>query len=268
MDAYAFQITIDVLADEIRVSAERPEWVLEDATDVDEILAPARPFLVANALVPHTLQHLSAENGRLRVEVDPPEGVRLVRAPTIELPCDAIDLDPFEPSSFVAWLGGTWEQVSVSSPVGAPVVVRDDRGDVSATLDGARVWQGHEVERRDDQVRVALKVTIGWVVGWVDAPLVTRPEDAEEFGFGGLGLRGTGHPRHVCEHDLELHLGEEPQRVGSLRAGVPFDLDLRRSDPERGPWRSVQVDHVDPREGSFRVRRADLASCHEERRPL
>lgn len=267
LDAQAFQITIEVFADEVRVSAERPEWLLEDATDVDEALAPARPFMVAEAFVPHALQRLSAENGRLRVEVDPPEGVRLVHAPTIELPCDAVDLDPFERSTLVAWLGGGWERVSVSSPVGAPIVLRDARGDVSATLDGSRTWPAHAVERSDGRVRVVLDVAMGWVVGWVDAPFVTESDADESFGFGGLGLRGTRRPRHVCAGELELHLGAEPRRVGRLRAGVPFDLDPDDSDPERGPWRSVRIDHAAPRAGSLRVRRADLASCHEERRP-
>ena len=265
MDGFAFQITVDVFADEVRVAAERPEWRLEDTTDADEVLAPARPFLVAEAFVPHAVHRLSAESGRLRVEVDPPEGVRLVHTPTVELPCDAVDLDPFEPSTLVTWLGGGWERASVSSPAGAPIVLRDARGDVSATLDGSRTWHVHEVERRDDRVRGAVDVATGWVIGWVDAPLVTESTADASFGYGGLGLRGVRWPRHVCAAELELHLGEEPQPVGRLRAGVPFDLDLDDSDPERGPWRSVRIDHVDPRAGSLRVRRADLASCHEDR---
>lgn len=248
------------------------------------ILHPAKPFLVADYLIPGAgaiLRWRGANPGTVSFELELGPHIKPVVPPRATRSCgdlaleSASDLDPQElvegPRLGFAMLPNN-QAIPLSIEPGAPPVAELRYADDAPRVD--------ILERRGDDARVIVLVSSldprndVTVVGWVSAALL----DSRMSGFGGTwatgGDRGAVRGRRLrgtqlvrCAHEVPLiaELGHERHVVGAIAANVVIDV-LPDQQGNDFPAVTIRAASVQLAEGArFLVKRTALADCTEAR---
>lgn len=259
---------------------EAGQVALRAHVDADAIpIRPARAVAFQEFVVPleATLLEISAvEPGHLTVGLGAVPGVEGARWPLVErLRCDQVTAGviAFDATQAVGDPGGDRQgllrlgrPIPLSVEPGGPPVASlrpEDDDDADVMIVGTAGPRSRVLWWREDAL----------IFGWVPtADLRRKPTPGGElgqgFGFGGLGMLGTGRdPEEVtCPAELPLvaEVGGKRATVGAARAGSVIEIVARgepyaRVMPELG---SVML----AEEAALLARAADLARCERHKR--
>lgn len=215
-------------------------------------LHPARPFVLADAVIPlgeARLEWASAKAGAVGVTFDPHEGITLARPPVAEdVPCDALSLDDSPIDATVALPGAPKNGKEGLLRAGRPVPL-------SLTAGGAVIATLTAQAGIDARIMVlgaaGANTRILWtrdrsaIFGWVPTAQLEFPGKMPEgIGFGSGSGSGTLAGTHalyrvICADDVTatVELGGERWTVGRLLAGAKIFV---LSEEAEG-YRTVQV---------------------------